>query len=275
MVSLGNNTGATNHLASGIRYGIPDTPNQIPGHSYAGVGFNYTKAGGAQVGASGRGWICGLSEYKNPSTPYPGDNGDWWDRDAYLTQKEPPLVKLIGPEFSGQPDASRSWWTNHPSFVKSNGSIPGEWVWHMEGGGGDMETTFGPLYSLLKTYGLARRPINIDEYATVSTPLGLRGNCPPLHGLLAPIVARPNAANSNYNATGAGYFATGQLRLTIGTSPPTDRRIDASATVGSDMLRVRTGARTARGTWQVTINDPSAAGLPESGAPPLNHSNNE
>lgn len=63
-VNLGNNTGTPAHLASGILYGIPDTPNQIPDHFYTDIGFNYARAGGAQVAAPGRGWIWGLTEYK-------------------------------------------------------------------------------------------------------------------------------------------------------------------------------------------------------------------
>jgi hypothetical protein len=64
VVQLSNNTGNPMHLASGILYGIPDTPNQIPDHFYTDMGFNYARAGGAQVAAPGRGWIWGLTEYK-------------------------------------------------------------------------------------------------------------------------------------------------------------------------------------------------------------------
>lgn len=64
VVNLGNNTGSPEHLASGILYGIPDTPDQIPQNLYEDMGFNYARAGGAQVAAPGRGWIWGLTEYK-------------------------------------------------------------------------------------------------------------------------------------------------------------------------------------------------------------------
>ncbi len=63
-VNLGNNTGSPEHLASGFIYGLPDTQNQIPDHFYTDIGFNYARAGGAQVPAPGRGWIWGLAEYK-------------------------------------------------------------------------------------------------------------------------------------------------------------------------------------------------------------------
>lgn len=62
-VNLGNNTGSIAHLASGFIYGIPDTEGQIPDHFYTEMGFNYARAGGAQVPAPGRGWIWGLTEY--------------------------------------------------------------------------------------------------------------------------------------------------------------------------------------------------------------------
>lgn len=64
IVNLNNNTGSIGHLASGILYGIPDTQGQIPPSFYSDMGFNYARAGGAQVPSPGRGWIWGLSEYK-------------------------------------------------------------------------------------------------------------------------------------------------------------------------------------------------------------------
>lgn len=67
-VNLSNNTGTPAHLASGFIYGIPDTANQIPDHFYTDIGFNYARAGGAQVAAPGRGWIWGLTEYKVSSS---------------------------------------------------------------------------------------------------------------------------------------------------------------------------------------------------------------
>lgn len=66
-VNLGNNTGDVAHRASGFIYGIPDTPDQIPDHFYTEMGFNYARAGGAQVPAPGRGWIWGLTEYEASS----------------------------------------------------------------------------------------------------------------------------------------------------------------------------------------------------------------
>jgi hypothetical protein len=64
-VDLAVSRGNPKHLASGFIYGIPDTPNQIPDHRYKDIGFNYGRAGGAQLPAAARGWIWGVTEYKN------------------------------------------------------------------------------------------------------------------------------------------------------------------------------------------------------------------
>lgn len=68
-VYFNKNTGAPQHLASGLLYGVPDTQNQVPDHWYMDIGFNYLRAGGAQVGAPGRGWIWGKTEYKVRAKP--------------------------------------------------------------------------------------------------------------------------------------------------------------------------------------------------------------
>jgi hypothetical protein len=64
VVTLSNNTGTPEQLASAFIYGIPDTENQMSDHFYTNMGFNYARAGGAQLPAPCRGWIWGLSEYK-------------------------------------------------------------------------------------------------------------------------------------------------------------------------------------------------------------------
>ncbi|RDW59995.1 glycoside hydrolase-3 [Coleophoma crateriformis] len=373
-VTLSNDTGTPGHLASGILYGIPDTPDQIPDAFYTDMGFNYARAGGAQVAAPGRGWIWGLDEYKvrfasalsnyhttrkygasfiflihdlwgadgtqNSTAPYPGDDGDWTSWDDYLTQwisdmnannataglsidiwNEPDLsffwgtrtqsqylemwgrtyprlraewpdVPLIGPAAAEEPSLSSTWWVNFMSFVSQNGTIPDEWVWHMEGGGGDMLSAQAGLYDLLNAYDLPVKPINIDEYSTYPEQVpagsawwiaqlervdavGLRGNWLSgwqLHDFLASLLGKSNTSD----ATGTGYYPNGDyqvykyynLNMTghrVGSTPSDDLLLDTYATVGTDLVRVLTGVRIQNGTWQVTINDLSAVGLPTSG----------
>ncbi|KAF4341545.1 glycoside hydrolase family 39 [Fusarium beomiforme] len=121
-VDLSKGRGSPQHLASGFIYGIPDvgfgqSPDQIPDHFYSDMGFNYARAGGAQISEGG--WIYGLNAYKarlestkqnyetsrkfgarfqilphdiwgtdhtNQSSVWPGDNGDWTDYDNFLDQ---------------------------------------------------------------------------------------------------------------------------------------------------------------------------------------------
>ncbi|KAH8897924.1 hypothetical protein GQ53DRAFT_637203 [Thozetella sp. PMI_491] len=120
VVDLATKRGPPRHLAAGFIYGIPDTSDQIPDHWYTDMGFNYGRAGGAQLDAPNRGWIYGMNEYygrlastlsnywtcrkynadyvilphdvwvgtdhTNDSTLWPGDNGDWADYEKFLRQ---------------------------------------------------------------------------------------------------------------------------------------------------------------------------------------------
>ncbi|KAJ4482405.1 glycoside hydrolase family 39 protein [Lentinula aciculospora] len=64
-VNLADNTGTSLHLASGFLYGIPDALEQIPDSPYEDMGFNYGRGSGAQLAAPARGWIFGLTKFKN------------------------------------------------------------------------------------------------------------------------------------------------------------------------------------------------------------------
>ncbi|KAF9765367.1 hypothetical protein IL306_002363 [Fusarium sp. DS 682] len=121
-VDLSKGRGSPQHLASGFIYGMPDSgfgqsPSQIPDHFYSDMGFNYARAGGAQIDQGG--WIWGHAAYAarfestkenylkarkfgakfqilphdiwgtdhaNSTTAWPGDNGDWTDYDNFLDQ---------------------------------------------------------------------------------------------------------------------------------------------------------------------------------------------
>jgi hypothetical protein len=118
VVNLAVTRGPTKQLASGILYGTPDTPNQIPDYLYEGPKLKYYRAGGAQLFKVGeRGWHWGeykprfestLSNYNtarkyggifqmlphdiwgtdtvNDTTKWPGDDGDWSSYEAFLDQ---------------------------------------------------------------------------------------------------------------------------------------------------------------------------------------------
>ncbi len=167
----------------------------------------------------------------------------------------------------------------------------------MEGFDGDMPTSFGALETMLSTYGLPQRQININEYAVYNEECpagsawwisqlerinahGLRGNWlsgNQLHDFMGSLVSKPNATTSSYSYTEGGYFPNGDYQVykyynqqmqghRVGTSPTEDMLLDTFAVVGSDTVRVLTGARITTGTWQITIEDLSAVGLPKSGS---------
>lgn len=63
-VDLAKPSGTPQHLASGLLYGIPDQPNQIPSSFYTDMGFNYARAGGSQLPAPATGWINGEATFQ-------------------------------------------------------------------------------------------------------------------------------------------------------------------------------------------------------------------
>ncbi|KAF7553907.1 hypothetical protein G7Z17_g3295 [Cylindrodendrum hubeiense] len=118
-VDLSVETGPPRHLASGILYGIPDQPDQIPDHFYEDIGFNYGRGGGSQlpntVGFARSAedykarFASALSNYRTtrkhggefiyllPAAwgadggqgedfEYPGDNGDWKKWDTFMDE---------------------------------------------------------------------------------------------------------------------------------------------------------------------------------------------
>ena len=62
-VDVGVITGPPEHLASGILYGIPDQPDQIPDNFYKDIGFNYGRGGGSQL-PNTVGFVRGIQDYR-------------------------------------------------------------------------------------------------------------------------------------------------------------------------------------------------------------------
>jgi len=212
-----------------------------------------------------------------------------------LNRTELPGVLLLGPTLANSPSASDTWWTNYLSFVVSNDSIPDQYVWHIEGGG-DLATDQATLSTLLNTYGLPEKTINIDEYATYAEQVpsgaawwisrlerynafGLRGNWLSgwsLHDFMASLLGKPNAGTDAYSATATGYWANGEWQVyhyyhtnmtgyRVSTTTSADGLLDAYATVGTDKVRVIVGVRQETGTWDLTLNGLDSIGLGTSG----------
>lgn len=121
-VDLSAIRGSPKNLASGFIYGIPDSgfgqsPDQIPDAFYQDMGFNYARAGGAQMSEGG--WVVSEDAYSarfqstkdnyqvtrrfegrfqilphdlwgtdhaDNSSYWPGDDGDWTNYDKFLDQ---------------------------------------------------------------------------------------------------------------------------------------------------------------------------------------------
>lgn len=142
--------GSPQNIASGFIYGIPDNGSsvstQIPEILYRDIGFDATRAGGAQLVAPNRGWAWGeypgrfasaLSNYRTArasganfillphdlwgadslneaNVKYPGDNGDWSGYEKFLTtlfadMKSNGMVEGVLYDIWNEPDISGFW----------------------------------------------------------------------------------------------------------------------------------------------------------------------
>ncbi|KAH7171002.1 glycoside hydrolase superfamily, partial [Dactylonectria macrodidyma] len=376
VVHLDKSSGSPQQLASGILYGIPDQQGQIPDKYYTGMGFKYSRAGGAQL--PGQGWIGSLDGYKTrfqsalsnyqttrkyggtfillphdiwgadgtqaSNVVYPGDDGDWSFYDKYLTQlisdmkknnmidgvvidiwNEPdgtgfwnrpqsqylelwgrtyykfkkalPRCATSGPSLAGAPDKSNTWWTNWAAFIAKNGSIPTQYSWHMEGGGGDMQSSVSTYKDILQSNGLATdHVININEYGVPSeqgpsgsawwiaqlervNAYGLRGNWlsgEALHDFMANLLGKRHADDSAYDYKAGGYWPTGAWQVykyytksmagtRLQTEPTADLLGEVYATFDSKKVRLLVGSRGVTGTFNIQLQKLSALGLPSNG----------
>ncbi|KAJ4418352.1 hypothetical protein N0V82_005633 [Gnomoniopsis sp. IMI 355080] len=221
---------------------------------------------------------------------------EMWGRTYYAFRAEyGTAVLLSGPATAGEP-VSSTWWDAWASFVASNDSVPDQYAWHMESGGGDLGSAYAGLLSIQETYGLPAKPVNINEYGVYDEQVpagsawwisqlerinahGLRGNWlsgDELHDFMASLISKPdNPDNGDYSATASGYYPNGDYQLykyycqemtgyRVATTPSTDLKLDAYATVGTT-AKVMVGVRVATGTWTLQLDDLSAIGLPTSG----------
>ncbi|KAG0148100.1 hypothetical protein CROQUDRAFT_41789 [Cronartium quercuum f. sp. fusiforme G11] len=206
-------------------------------------------------------------------------------------------VPISGPSSATEPLESNKWWQTWAEFVVQKKCVPDQYSWHMESGGSDLQTSTKGLRALRREYGLPKRPININEYATFDEQVpassawwisqlervdahGVRGNWLSgyqLHDFLASLLSKPgNPDNGNYRPNAAGYFPNGDYQVykfycqqmtghRVHTKPSLDLKLDVYATVGTHSAIALVGVRATTGTWFLNLDNLSALGLPTSG----------
>jgi hypothetical protein len=221
-----------------------------------------------------------------------------WGRGYYALRKGlNHQVLLSGPASASEPHPDNEWWTTWASFIAKNGSIPDQYVWHMEGGVGDLLESSDGLYQVLAQYDLPLKPININEYAVFGeenpsgsawwiaqleriNAKGGRGNWLSgfrLHDYMASLISKTGAPNTD-TATATGYYPVGDYQVykyyaqnmtgqRIGSMPSPDAGLDTYATVDKHTRRAKilTGSRSMKGTWDIQLTNLRALGLPASG----------
>lgn len=220
-----------------------------------------------------------------------------WGRGFYRLRSAFPNNKIIGPCSSSNPYSTNTWLENYLSFIKTNGSIPDYYCWHLElNSGDDLQTTLPAWNALLSKYGLPQRPIICNEYATQSEQQpggttwwisrlerygirGLRGNWAQYgsYDWMAGLLGKPGTVTS-YNPTGTGYWNNGEYNVykyyyknmtgnRIQTVGSPDGLFDIYATAGTtrNSVKMICGSRLTAGTWDIKVTGLDKVGLPSSG----------
>ena len=223
---------------------------------------------------------------------------EMWGRGYYKLRAAFPNNKIIGPCSSSNPASNNTWLENYLQYIKSNGSIPDYYCWHLElNSGDDLEYTLPAWDALLSKYSLPQKPIICNEYAIQSEQQpggstwwisrlerydvrGLRGNWAVngSYDYFAGLLGKPGANTSSYNATQAGYWNNGEynvykyynLNMTgnrVQTVGSADGLFDVYATVGTteNSVKMICGSRLTAGTWDILMTGLDTIGLPSSG----------
>jgi hypothetical protein len=225
---------------------------------------------------------------------------EMWGRTYAKVKETFPGMIISGPSSSSEPGTNNGWYTNFASFVKSNGTEPDQWSWHMEtGGDSSMNRASAGQQAVITQYGLTggSTPANINEYAVFDEQVaanaawwiaqleranayGLRGNwlsTTQLHDFMASLLSKPGAPDQ-YSATGTGYYPNGEWQVykyyatnmtgtRVATDASSDLALDVYATYDTEQnkARILVGTRQVTGTWYVQLNDLESLGLPSSG----------
>jgi hypothetical protein len=194
------------------------------------------------------------------------------------------------------PLSTNTWWTTWLSQISGNNTIPDQYSYHLEGSPSaatdDPQYTNASLASLLTTYKLPSRQVNINEYATYAEMhpsgyawwisrlerynfIGLLGNWmsgTTLHDLFANLLTKSDPytyAATDYSAAPGWwvyrYYAQNMTGSRLATTGSTDNLLDVYATKDSSTVRLLVGTRVTSGTWAVELNGLSAVGYGTSG----------
>lgn len=204
-------------------------------------------------------------------------------------------MEIMGPSMQEGPTEENQWWSQWLKAVSDNGIPPDQYSYHLLYGQDiDLKRFNQTFETLLATYNLPPRQLNVNEYARPEEQLpstsawfisrferydtfGLRANwlsgCQ-LHDFLANLLTKPSAPNSECGAGGYlpngewqmyAYYGTNMTGRRVTSTESMDGAADAFATVDTDRARILYGIRQQAGTWQLKIDNLTSVGLPESG----------
>jgi hypothetical protein len=203
------------------------------------------------------------------------------------TSSDPALdsMRIDGPSFAYQPEATSTWYRNWMSAIAGNNTIPDQYVLHLLGGRlspvNDLQNAQPTFQALLAEYNLPDRQINVNEYATTIeqrpagaawwisrleryNAIGLRANWlsgTTLHDLMANLLTKEKDPRdylaTDYAPTGEyqvyKYYVQNMTGKRVATQGSKDRFFDVYATLDRGKLKVLAGSRVEAGEWRIEI----------------------
>jgi hypothetical protein len=197
-----------------------------------------------------------------------------------------PDTLISGPSGAHSPNVDNSNWNTWLAHIAANDAVPDIYSWHHIGEWErEPDRSIPDLNTMLETYGLPQRPVDVNEYATPEEQnpgtsafflaqlerhniRGLRANWgsgAELHDYLGDLIYKDNNV---YRPNGDWYLYKYYANMTgsrAATQASEDILFDAFAVVSGTTAKIIAGTRLRQSAYDLRVSGISALGLPSEG----------
>ncbi|CEL03423.1 hypothetical protein ASPCAL04578 [Aspergillus calidoustus] len=199
-----------------------------------------------------------------------------------------PTTLITGPSGAHSPSLDSTTWRTWMSTVAGNNTIPDRYSWHQIGSWErEPDRTIPEFNTLLATYGLPERPIDVNEYAWPSEQnpansafylaqleryniRGLRANWGSgglLHDLMANLLYKGDDGTYYPNGEWQLYrYYAGMTGERVQTTASTDLLFDVFGAVSGGRVKLLAGTRTVQAPYDIRVEGVSSLGLSRRGS---------
>ncbi|KAF9888013.1 hypothetical protein FE257_009403 [Aspergillus nanangensis] len=212
---------------------------------------------------------------------------DYYVHATQLVRDRFPTTLITGPSFAHAASVDIENWQTWARIVADTQSIPDIYSWHQIGPWErEPDRTVADFHTLLTTYNLPDRPIDLNEYASTEEQnpgtsvfylaqlerhdlRGLRANWGgggELHDFLANLVYRDGDGVYHPNGEWYVYRYYGEMvGERVATTAAADLLFDVFATLEEGGVKILAGTRSVQAAYDVTVGGLAALGLPADG----------